>query len=344
MGRPLKEAPSASPLVPALLRYVRAHAKVPEDAAILGARFALPADAPERDDLAITPGAFGDLLEAAAEILGEPYLALRLPAELPLRRYGLAELAARSSATVRDALARMARYAALIHPGLECALEEDAEEARWRQRTPGRPRGLGRHAHEYALAYVLAHARAESGAPITPTRVWFAHPRPPDLAPLHRFFGTRELVFGEGDSGLAMARAVLDSPMLAGDARLLATATELAEAALRAEPRAQALAAIVGARIEALLPDGASMEAIAEALHMSERTLQRRLEQEGTRFSEVLDGVREELARRWIADPALPLAEIGYRLGLADLATFSRAFKRWTGMPPGTYRRLASPR
>jgi len=72
---------------------------------------------------------------------------------------------------------------------------------------------------------------------------------------------------------------------------------------------------------------------------MSSRTLQRRLEREDTTFTEVLDGVREELARSLLPDHALSLAEIAYRIGFSDLATFSRAFKRWTGKPPGQFRR-----
>jgi AraC-like DNA-binding protein len=65
----------------------------------------------------------------------------------------------------------------------------------------------------------------------------------------------------------------------------------------------------------------------------------RRLEGEGTRFSEVLDAVRERMARRLVLDGAIALAEVGYRVGFSDAATFSRAFKRWTGIPPGAFRR-----
>jgi AraC-like DNA-binding protein len=86
------------------------------------------------------------------------------------------------------------------------------------------------------------------------------------------------------------------------------------------------------------LPD-ASIEAVARALHMSARTLQRRLEDEGARFSEIVDGAREEAARAAIVDASRSLAEIAHALGFADLATFSRAFKRWTGKPPGVWRR-----
>ncbi len=72
---------------------------------------------------------------------------------------------------------------------------------------------------------------------------------------------------------------------------------------------------------------------------MSARTLQRRLEEEGTRFSEVLDRVRLEAARAALSDPDTTLTDVAYRLGFGDLATFSRAFKRWTGKPPGQWRR-----
>ncbi|MDI1480323.1 helix-turn-helix transcriptional regulator [Polyangium sp. y55x31] len=73
---------------------------------------------------------------------------------------------------------------------------------------------------------------------------------------------------------------------------------------------------------------------------MSPRTLQRRLDAEGVRFSELLDGAREEMARRWVTEPSTTLADVAARLGFSDVATFGRAFKRWTGMPPGTYRKL----
>ncbi len=115
----------------------------------------------------------------------------------------------------------------------------------------------------------------------------------------------------------------------------------LAEAALRAQPSAQDFRDLVAARVRTGLPDAVSVEAVAEALHMSARSLQRRLGEHGAQFSEILDGVRADEARRALSTTELPLAEIGYRLGYADLAAFSRAFKRWTGTAPGLFRRRA---
>jgi AraC-like DNA-binding protein len=323
MARPPPDLATRSPFVPPLLRYA---AQRGLDAGALAARFGLGplADVIDRDDTAILPSQIGELIEQIASALGEPALALALPAELPLRRYSLAEVAVKASANVRDALSRLAATAInAIHPHLEAALAGDAFVVR----APQHPRGLGRHIHELALAY----ARQLTGA--VPVRVWFAHARPRDLAPVIRWAGTDDLELGAGDSGFTVAN--LDAPLPTSDARLLATVHDLAPEAAR--PRR--FAAEVAALIRDRLPDPVTADDVAAVLHASARTLQRRLEAEHTSFTDVLDTTRAQLAREYLADPSLPLAEIAYRLGFADLATFSRAFKRWTGRPPGLFRR-----
>jgi AraC-like DNA-binding protein len=328
-------APSA--LVPAILRLVQA--SDPSGASLLALRLGLSEADVDADEISATESMVEAALEGGADALSEPHLSLRLPADLPWRRYGPAELAARSAPDLREGLGRLSQYASLVHPAIVCALEERDGEARWLQRTPSHPRGAGLHAHQYALAYVLTVARRDTGQGIVPVRAWFAHARPPDLAPVHRFFATRDLTFGHEDSGFAIPLPLLELPMKTGDARLLATADDLARAALRAQPRATELEARVAQKVEALLSAGATIGAVAEAMHMSARTLQRRLESEGASFSEIVDGVRDRLARRWLGDPGRSLAEIGFALGFSDLAAFSRAFKRWTGKPPGAWRR-----
>src|ERR1700722_5065946 len=170
MARPRRELPLPSALPPAILRDARAHGV---DAVVLARQVGLDASAFEGEEVAITPSALRELFEAAAATLGEPFLALRLATELPARTYGFAELGARASAPVADAAVHPARYAPLVHPELECAFEANEAGAAWHARSPHQSRGLGRHAHEYGLAYMLAVVRVGSGAPVVPTRVWF---------------------------------------------------------------------------------------------------------------------------------------------------------------------------
>jgi AraC-like DNA-binding protein len=77
---------------------------------------------------------------------------------------------------------------------------------------------------------------------------------------------------------------------------------------------------------------------------MSLSTLARRLEEEGTSFKNVVEVVRRDLACRYARNPAIPLAEVAYRVGFSDAPTFTRAFKRWTGKTPGAYRKDHSAR
>jgi len=330
MARPVREPPTSSAIVPALVRLVASRGG---DAATFAARFGLDADVGDHDEVVVASGLIDDLLDAAALELGEPALALRLPGELPLRRYCLAELAARSAATVGDSLRAIARFGSFVDPRFAFELTG----TRWYQRTPRHPRGVGKHTEDFVLAYVLMHLRAASAMAIAPTRVWLAHARPSRVEPLHRAFGTLDVNFGLPDSGFELPADALAIPLVTGDPRAFATAASLADAALAARPASNELAPRVTAHLAGSLT--ATAEDVARALHMSARTLQRRLEAEGTTFSEVLDGAREQLARQLVADVSLGLADIADRVGFADLATFTRAFKRWTGLPPGQFRR-----
>jgi len=88
-----------------------------------------------------------------------------------------------------------------------------------------------------------------------------------------------------------------------------------------------------------LLPMGEpSRETVAEALNISLRSLQRKLQEDGTSYKDLLDKVRQDLAEQFIGQSHISLGEISFRLGFATSSSFSRAFKRWMGMPPGEYR------
>ncbi|HEX4938830.1 MAG TPA: helix-turn-helix transcriptional regulator, partial [Candidatus Kapabacteria bacterium] len=77
---------------------------------------------------------------------------------------------------------------------------------------------------------------------------------------------------------------------------------------------------------------------IAASIHVSERTLQRRLREENISFQELLNDARRELAQQYLADTRLTLAEVADLLGFGDQSNFFRASKRWFGVSPGQYR------
>ena len=80
---------------------------------------------------------------------------------------------------------------------------------------------------------------------------------------------------------------------------------------------------------------------VARRLQTSERTLQRRLAEQGTSFQRLVDEVRADMARRYLRHTAVELVEVSYLLGFTHPNSFFRAFKRWTGRTPESYRRRA---
>ena len=81
-----------------------------------------------------------------------------------------------------------------------------------------------------------------------------------------------------------------------------------------------------------------TIEDIADALHVSPRTLQRRLQDEGSSFQRVLEEARHHLARHYLNNSFLELNEAAYLLGYNDANSFVRAFRTWEGMPPARWR------
>jgi AraC-like DNA-binding protein len=75
---------------------------------------------------------------------------------------------------------------------------------------------------------------------------------------------------------------------------------------------------------------------------MSPRTLQRRLHEENTSHQQLLDELRRELAQRYLREPTIAIGETAFLLGFSEPSAFHRAFKRWTGTTPGTFRRRAA--
>jgi AraC-like DNA-binding protein len=95
----------------------------------------------------------------------------------------------------------------------------------------------------------------------------------------------------------------------------------------------------VKAKLLEILPSGhLTEEIILQSLHLSQRTLQRKLKEEGTTFKELLDETRRELAKEYVNDTSLSFSEITYLLGFSEQSNFTRAFKRWQGQSPSAYR------
>jgi AraC-like DNA-binding protein len=113
-----------------------------------------------------------------------------------------------------------------------------------------------------------------------------------------------------------------------------------AAALLEALPDADALVQTARSKLLSQLAGGeVGLGTLARSMHMSERTLRRRLSERGTSYQALLDELRSTQARTLIGHGAEPVDRIAQRLGFADTSSFFHAFKRWTGQTPAQFRR-----
>jgi AraC-like DNA-binding protein len=144
--------------------------------------------------------------------------------------------------------------------------------------------------------------------------------------------------YGQSWTGFSAPRSVLDLPLKLADPAAFEEAKQICQREL-ARIAAQES---ISARVRRLLLENQagfpSLQVAARLLHMTPRTLHRRLVDEDTSFRELLESVRHLLAVEHLKSDRFSVEELAYRLGYTDLANFRRAFKRWEGIAPAAYR------
>jgi AraC-like DNA-binding protein len=275
---------------------------------------------------------------AIAVATGDPQLGLRLAVGLERGTFGLFEFVLRSAPTLRHAFQRFVRYGRLLNDLAVLTFDDHGSLATLEQRVPGSRSGFGEQPNVMFVALVVRIVRELLGAPWSPRSVAFAHREPAVVDRLVEFFGC-PIRFAAETCAVNIDGAVLDTPLANGDGALLSVLDEQAERTLAALPAREDGLSRVRQQIVAALNDGQPrLPEVASAMHVSRRTLQRRLARAGLTFQDLVDRVREERARAYVLDRRVSLGEIAYRLGFSEISAFTRAFKRWTGMTPSQFR------
>jgi len=319
---------------------VAAAAQYGHDPDALAARFGLTA-AQLADPDGRIPARIGVALwEEVPRIVGDELFGLRLGQRasdvgaIPILGYVV-----QTSPTLGDGIARALRYQRLVQTLNPAELQHADAAARLVVHIRARHVERLRHATEFALAFTVSFAARVTGQLLTLRRVRFAHAQPSVLAEHRRIFG-EELRFDAPQTELEMDPSMLARPVLSADPQLCAVIERHAEALLERLPSSGSVTDRArAALVEGMRSGRTEVTAVAEGLRMSARTLQRRLSAEGTSHAELLDGVRRELALRYVADRSLSLSEVAFLVGFADQTTFHRAFVRWTGRTPGAFRK-----
>jgi len=298
-------------------------------------RAGLADDLLQQPSVRLPPEDYYRLWDSVEAEMGDPLFAIRFCESIRSESFSPLLFAALCSPNLLVAMRRISRYKALIAPmRLDVAETRDAVAIafNWQDTPLSPPVSLA----VAELLFCLTLARIGTREPVRPVEV-MTTALPSPLAPYEAFLGAR---LQRGAAHRIVFTAVdANRPFL--------TSNEAMWAAFEPELR-QRLADLDGAastakRVRAALLEGlpsglVTMEAIARKLALSKRTLQRRIEAEGTSYQQVLNETREALARHYLAKTALPAVEISFLLGFDEPNSFYRAFRAWTGTTPDRMR------
>lgn len=276
------------------------------------------------------------LWRAVGEVSTNPTIGLLLGTENRTERFHPIGLAALSSENFGAAIDQMARYKQLTCPE-EILQEKDDEEwgiqFRWLLADEVEPPVL----NECCFAWVLSIARQGTGTRLSPLRVEFVQPRE-HVKVIERHFGC-PVVCGAARNAIVFRVADAQRSFVTRNAELLGMLAPQFEEELKRESGDENFLERIRVAIQQKLTgQRPTIEDIADALHISSRTLQRRLQDEGSSFQRVLEEARHQLARHYLTNSVLELNEAAYLLGYNDANSFVRAFRTWEGVPPARWR------
>ncbi|GAA1470487.1 AraC family transcriptional regulator [Microbacterium thalassium] len=278
--------------------------------------------------------AYYDLLERVTAS-GDHTLPLRYAALLQPDDLGALGLGLKTAATVREALLRLGRYILVLSDTLEYELRPGDHPTLVMSR-PSHRRGA-QLANECALGAVVSVLRRITGVEIRPELVTFRHPGPASTTDHEAFFGC-SVDFDADGNAIVFTPETLATPTQLGDeglsAFLLAELDDLKRSSADRSLESRVYSAVTDA-----LPDGVPRRAhIARRLGMSERTLHRRLADEGVSFASVARAAQLDAAEALLVQTENSLGEIAFLTGFSDQSAFSRAFRSHFGATPLAYR------
>jgi AraC-like DNA-binding protein len=186
---------------------------------------------------------------------------------------------------------------------------------------------------------IISRARHGTGTRLSPLRAELIETRP-HTKTIERHFGC-EVICGAQRNALVFRASDAQRPFVTRNAELLAMLAPQFEAELKQENHisnenfAERVRVAIQQKLTGRRP---TIDDIADALHVSSRTLQRRLQDTGSSFQRVLEEARHQLARHYLNNSVLELSEAAYLLGYEDGNSFVRAFRTWEGVPPARWR------
>ena len=242
-----------------------------------------------------------------------------------------------TSSTLRTGLGRVVRYWRLLGEASSTRLEESSTGLKFilaRQATDPVSSAL---AVDFVMSLLVDMCRMNAGSSLRPVTVRLRCARPKDSEAFRRHFGC-VVHFAAGEDSFTLSTRDVDRLLPTSNRQLAATLDRILAEQLAHLDKNDVVTRCQSHLLEQLSSGEVSSDLMAEQLHMSRRTLQRKLAEADLTYHKLVDDTRRDLALRHLEDPRHSITDVTFLLGFSQQSAFTRAFKRWTGMSPTEYR------
>lgn len=278
-----------------------------------------------------------DLFNESISNCGDPALGLRAGDLIESGDFDTLEYAARSCSTLREAFQCIARHTRLMSDASEITLVEKSGLAKIRCQQTVLLR-IPPAMNDFAIAILMHLIRKHTIITDPPIEIHFIHNPTEYLDEYWRVFRTN-IVFNSEYNSIVIPRGWLNTPMIRANPRIAAAFELHARYILDKLEQTDTVGGKTRAVVLSKLRQGdVGMKSVARTLTMSVATLRRHLAAENLSYSQIVEELRYELAKRYLSEPARSIREVAFLLGYSDLISFHKAFKRWSGMTPADYR------
>ncbi len=299
----------------------------------------LAPDGPANSSQMVRSADYYDFFASLAERdLNGVALPLRVGAAMRCDEYGAFGLAWKSAPNLKGSFLRSERYGKVLGNAESYAIEPSDDGVFFRLDKDGDDRLGMLLSNEASMAAVVTICREASSAPFTPLGIFFKHAPRGDTAIYTQHFGC-PVHFEARRDAVLVSEESLAVPNTLGDPSIVRFFDQHLEQELAIQDDAHIIEKRVRMAVAKLLSEGVpTLSLIAANLGMGVRTLQRRLSERGQSYQNLVDQARRELAQQLLRETDYSLAEIAFLTGFAEQSGFTRAFKRWSGQTPRSYR------
>jgi AraC-like DNA-binding protein len=300
------------------------------------ASLAIDSQVLERADVEIPGEQYIALWEAAGR--SNPNIGLELGMQTEASDFGALGHALHCAPSIEMALKTVQKFIVVFAQESSIDYEYDARTVRVAYQINGPTIVRRRQDSEFSLAAMLRQFNLITRSTITPVRVDFEHDRPADTSAHKRIFQC-PVYFNQPLNQLHFSREVMRMPAAQGNERLYLALEPYLERERQERSVSDELLSRITRMIAAGMSSGVpSLAGVSDQLGFSQRTLQRRLKDQGIEFSSLVEDVRRELALAYVKDAVYSITEVSLLVGYAESGSFTRAFRRWTGQSPQQYR------